>query len=52
MALEEEKERRQRGIGKEALASECLAISKAFSLSSLREREVEWQSGLYTISDS
>lgn len=45
MALEGEKGRRQRGAEKEALAGEHWAISKAFPLSSLTEREMGWQMG-------
>lgn len=45
MALAGEKGRRQRGAEQEALAGECWAVSKASSLSSLRERETEWQRG-------
>lgn len=52
MALEGEKGRRQRGVEKEALGEECSAVSKASSLSSLRERETAWQRGPYVASDS
>lgn len=34
-----------KGCRREALAGECLAVSKAFPLSSLKKRETGWQMG-------